>query len=85
MLPDKLLKIVNNISAGTAKVSLKTSRIGQGSAFPEIEMDISPADVDTAVHIFNVLGFEGAMHDAFNQRHDFRYRGIDIAVKRSEA
>lgn len=85
VLPDKLLKVVDNISAGTAKVSLKTNRIGQGSAFPEIEMEIPPTEVKTAVQIFNGLGFAEAMHDASNQRHDFCYQGVDIALKHSEA
>lgn len=85
VLPDKLLKVVENLSAGTAKISLKTNKIGQGSAFPEIEMDISPAVVETAIQIFNNLGFSDARHEAFNERHDFRYKNVEIAMKHSEA
>lgn len=85
VLPEVLLKVVHNITAGTAKISLKTSKIGQGQAFPEHEIDISVADVTTAVEIFNQLGFAGTMHRAFNARHDFHYRGVEIAVKHSEA
>lgn len=85
VLPDKLLKVVNNVSAGTAKVSLKDNRIGQGSAFGEVEMTIPQPEVDTAVRIFNALGFAEAIHDAVNQRHDFRLDGVEIAVKHSQA
>jgi adenylate cyclase class IV len=85
VLPDRLLKVVDNISTGTAKVSLKNNRLGQGSSFPEIEMEIDRAQVGTAVQIFNDLGFKDAMHDAFNCRHDFRYQGVEIALKHSEA
>lgn len=85
VFPDKLLKIVSNLSAGTAKISLKSSKIGQGIAFPELEMEIPVAEVSTAVRIFSGLGFADLMHDAFNQRHDFRYRGVEVALKYSEA
>lgn len=85
VLPDKLLKVVNNLSSGTAKITLKTSRIGQGAAFPETEIPIAAADVAHAVAIFNALGFQDTMHEAFNQRRNFRYRGVEIAVKWSQA
>jgi adenylate cyclase class IV len=85
VLPDKLLKVVDNLSTGTAKISLKGSRIGQGSAFAETEMTIPSDEVATAVEIFNQLGYANLMHEAYNQRHDFRFRDVEIAVKHSEA
>jgi len=85
VLPDQLLKVTDNTAAGTAKISLKGSKIGQGAAFPETEIAIAPEDVPAAVRIFNALGFEATMHQAFNQRHNFRYLGVEIAVKWSEA
>lgn len=85
VLPDKLLKVVENLSTCTAKISLKTSKIGQGAAFPEMEMEIPAEEVNTAVEIFNALGFADTMHDAYNKRHDFRYQGVEIAVKYSKA
>jgi adenylate cyclase class IV len=85
VLPERLLKVVHNVSGGTAKVSLKNNRLGQGSAFPETELDIDPAQVDTAVQMFNDLGFSEFMHDAFNSRHDFRYKDVEIALKYSDA
>ncbi|KWX02564.1 Uncharacterized protein LI90_3607 [Carbonactinospora thermoautotrophica] len=85
VLPEMLLKVVKGITAGTGKISLKTNRIGQGTAFPEIEIPIALDDVEKAVQIFNALGFEETMHRAFNQRRNFRYRDVEIAVKWSEA
>ncbi|WP_327305906.1 CYTH domain-containing protein [Streptomyces sp. NBC_01298] len=85
VLPDQLLKVTDNTAAGTAKITLKGSKIGQGSAFAETEFAIAPADVSAAVKVFNSLGFEAAMHEAFNFRHNYRFDGIEIAVKWSEA
>ncbi len=85
VLQDKLLKVTDNIAAGTAKITLKDSKIGHGAAFPETEIAIAPADVPAAVRIFNSLGFEPQMHQAFNRRHNYRFRGVDIAIKWSEA
>ncbi|MGP3951828.1 hypothetical protein [Streptomyces sp. 7N604] len=85
VLPDKLLKVTDNTAAGSAKITLKTSKIGQGAAFPETEIAIAREDVPAAVRVFNALGFEAEMHEAFNQRHNFRFRGVEIAVKWSEA
>ncbi|MFD4135624.1 CYTH domain-containing protein [Streptomyces goshikiensis] len=85
VLPDQLLKVTDNTAAGTAKITLKGSKIGQGSAFAETEFAIAPADVSAAVKVFNGLGFEAAMHEAFNFRHNYRFGGVEIAVKWSEA
>ncbi|MGW3057858.1 CYTH domain-containing protein [Streptomyces goshikiensis] len=85
VLPDQLLKVTDNTAAGTAKITLKGSKIGQGAAFVETEFAISPADVPAAVRVFNGLGFETAMHQAFNFRHNFRLDDVEIAVKWSEA
>ncbi|WP_101258882.1 hypothetical protein [Streptomyces barkulensis] len=85
VLPDKLLKVTDNTAAGTAKISLKAGRIGQGAAFPETEIAIAREDVPAAVRVFNALGLEERMHQAFNRRHNFRFRGVEIAVKWSEA
>ncbi|MFG2695223.1 hypothetical protein [Kitasatospora sp. NPDC048407] len=85
VLPEQLLKVTDNTAAGTAKITLKGSRIGQGAAFPETEFAIAREDVPSAVKVFNALGFENAMHEAFNFRHNFRYQGVEIALKWSEA
>ncbi|MEU6442485.1 CYTH domain-containing protein [Streptomyces sp. NPDC047046] len=85
VLPEQLLKVTDNTAAGTAKITLKGSRIGQGAAFAETEFAIARTDVPAAVRVFNALGFEASMHEAFNRRHNFRFNGVEIAVKWSEA
>lgn len=85
VLPDQLLKVTDNTAVSSAKITLKASKIGQGAAFPETEFAIGREDVPAAVRIFNALGFEDTMHQAFNQRHNFRFRGVEIAVKWSDA
>jgi len=85
VLPDKLLKVTDNTAAGSAKITLKHSKIGQGVAFPETEIAIAREDVSAAVLVFNALGFESQMHQAFNRRHNYRFHGVEIAVKWSEA
>lgn len=85
VLPDQLLKVTDNTAADTAKITLKGSRIGQGAAFEETEFAIARDDVAAAVKLFNALGFEAAMHEAFNFRHNYRFDGVEIAVKWSEA
>jgi adenylate cyclase class IV len=83
---DKLLKIVNNHSKGTAAIALKLTRIGQDTAYRELpQLPLDPIDVPTAVAMFNDLGGFESTHQAFNRRHNFMYAGIEIAVKWSEA
>lgn len=85
VLPDQLLKVTENISAGTAKISLKESRIGRGAAFPETEFGLAPDDIPTAVRLFDALGYAEHRHEAYTRRHNFRYDGVEIAVKWSGA
>jgi adenylate cyclase class IV len=85
VLPDQLLKVTDNQSAGTAKITLKDSKIGQGAAFGETEFPIARGDVPKAVQLFAALGFEDDRHEAFNFRRNFLFRGVEIAVKWSEA
>lgn len=85
VLPDKLLKVVHNISHGTGKVVVKANRIGSGAEFPETELPISPGDVPAAVALFDALGFAGSRHDTHNRRRNWRYKGVEVAVKWSPA
>ncbi|MEU4113341.1 hypothetical protein AB0F71_02420 [Kitasatospora sp. NPDC028055] len=85
VLPDQLLKVTDNQSAGTAKITLKDSKIGQGAAFSETEFPIAQEDVPAAVRVFGALGFEDTRHEAFNFRRNFRFNGVEIAVKWSDA
>lgn len=81
--PDKLLKVTDNVSKGTAKITGKLTRIGEGSNFEEIEIPISRSDVQKAVKLFKKFGFTD-VHDTFQKRHNYLYKGIEIAVKYSK-
>lgn len=82
-LPDKILKVTDNVSKGTAKITTKLSKIGHGSSFEEIEFPISRSDVEKAVILFKLLGFKD-VHDSFQGRRNFEYKGVEIAVKYSD-
>ncbi|OGZ63892.1 MAG: hypothetical protein A3A98_01230 [Candidatus Staskawiczbacteria bacterium RIFCSPLOWO2_01_FULL_40_39] len=82
-LPDKLLKVTDNISKNTAKITGKMGRIGEGSGFEEIEFPIERTDVLKAVELFKKFGFTN-VHDSFQSRHNFEYKDVEIALKYSE-
>jgi predicted adenylyl cyclase CyaB len=84
--PDRLLKLVNNISKGTAKISLKLNKIGQGASFSEHELEFSEAQFGTAKFILDNLGLPTTkvMHGP-QQRVNYRYKGAELALKWSEA
>lgn len=82
ILPDKLLKVTHNVTAGNGKVTLKLNRIGQGSSFPEIEYMIDEADVPKAVAIFDQLGYEALIEPKI-LRHNFIFEDVELAVKYS--
>lgn len=83
ILPDKLLKVVNEVSKKTAKIVLKLNKIGKGSDFEEIEIPINPQDIEKAVKLFKLLGFS-EIQNSFQKRHNYNYKGVDLALKYSE-
>ncbi len=83
ILPDKLLKVVDNKSKNTAKIVLKLNKIGFGSDFEEIEISIDPSDVEKSVGVFKALNFI-EVQESFQKRHNFEYKGVEIAVKYSD-
>jgi len=83
LFPDKLLKVVNNISKKTAKIVLKLTKIGKGSDFEEIEVPISQGDFEKTSKIFTALHLCDNMH-SFQRRHNYLYKGVEIALKWSE-
>ncbi len=82
---DKLLKLVNNISKKTAKISLKLSRIGDGAAFPEIEFYFPPQEFSTARRLFDALALPVKIMHGPQERNNYRYNGCEIALKHSDA
>ena len=84
ILPDKLVKVVNNISKKNAKIVLKLTKIGKGSDFEEIEIPINQDYIEKAVKLFRGLGFNEVQH-AYQKRHNYLYKGAELALKYSDA
>jgi len=80
ILPDKLLKVTDNITKNNAKITLKLQKIGLGSDFEEIEIYFPREDADKVVRIFDILGFKNYMY-SYQHRHNYIYKGIEFAVK----
>ena len=83
ILPDKLLKVTDNISQGTAKITLKLNRIGNGAMFEEIEIPIARGDVPKASQMFEALGFDN-LTEPIVRRHNYVYKEVELAVKYSK-
>ena len=85
IMPDRLLKVTDNVSQGTAKITIKLTRIGQGSDFEEIEYLIDPQDIQKAVKLFRLLDVTDEVQHAFQKRHNFEYKDVELAIKHSDA
>lgn len=83
LFPDRLLKVVNNVSKGDAKVVLKLNKIGKGSDFEEIEVPIAQKDFEKTAKIFVDVLTCDSMH-SFQKRHNYFYKGVELALKWSE-
>lgn len=84
IVSDKLFKVVNEISKGKAKMVLKSSRIEVGSDAQEWEIKIDPDEFEKAIDMFNHLGISNKSMQAWQKRHNYLYKGIEIALKYSE-
>ncbi len=85
IFPDKLLKLINNVSKKTAKLSLKLNRIGNGSVFPEIEFDFSPKDFENAKKLIDALALPAKVMHGPQKRTNYLYKKCEIALKYSDA
>lgn len=84
VLPDKLFKVVNETSKNKAKIVLKDNRIGNGNNFREWEVRIDPSEYEKTIDMFNHMNFPGKSMRAWQERHNYLYKGVEIAVKYSE-
>ncbi len=84
IMPDKLSKVVNNISKGDAKIVTKLNKIGQGDLFKEIEVTINKKDFEKAVKLFKSLDLTNNVMHSFQQRHNYLYKEVELALKYSE-
>ncbi len=85
IFPDKLLKLVDNTSKGTAKISLKLNRIGKGAMFPEIESFFPPEEFDVMRRLIDALKLPAKIMHGPQKRVNYEYHGCEIALKWSDA
>jgi len=78
---DRLLKIVRNISKQDAKISLKMNRLGEGSAFKEMEIHFQEKDFEAMKELLDHLDLNARVAEEGQQRTNYRYRGCEIALK----
>lgn len=83
-MPDKLLKVVNNISKNNAKLVLKLNKIGKGSNFEEIEIPIERKYINDFVKVLTTIGFTDNIMHSFQKRKNYVYKGVEVALKYSE-
>lgn len=83
ILPDRILKLVDNESKGGAKLVLKLSELGNGNSFEEIEVPIVKESIEGMVKIFQALGF-GRIIKSRQLRHDYSFQGVEISLKHSD-
>ena len=81
VLPDRLLKVVHNVSQKDAKVSLKLNRLGEGAAFQEMEFHFAESDFELAKKMFKSLGLEAKYLEESQKRVNYLYKGCEIALK----
>lgn len=84
ILPDKLVKIVNNISKKSAKLAIKLNKIGQGADFEEIEIPINIKDIDNALKLLTSLNFTDNIMHSYQKRHNYLYKDVEVALKYSD-
>lgn len=85
LLPDKIVKAVNNESKGTAEIVMKLNRLGRGSSdFEELEIEISPEDFEKAVKLFSNLDFNQKQR-SYQKRRNYIYKGVEIALKHTDS
>lgn len=85
LLPDKIVKAVNNESKGTAEIVMKLNRLGRGSSdFEELEIEINPKDFEKAVKFFSNLDFNQKQR-SYQKRRNYIYKGVEIALKHTDS
>ncbi|MCX6790437.1 MAG: CYTH domain-containing protein [Candidatus Kaiserbacteria bacterium] len=84
IFPDKLLKVVRNISKGTAKISLKLNTLGAGSSFHESEVHFPQESFETMKDICSSISTPEQVISGTQKRTNYTYNEVEIALKWSE-
>ena len=82
--PDKLLKVVHNLSKKNAKVSLKMNKLGDGAPTLETEVVFSSLDFEKMKYIFDVVGQAPQVIEGDQKRKNYLYKECEIAIKWSK-
>ncbi|MDD2657243.1 MAG: CYTH domain-containing protein [Candidatus Pacebacteria bacterium] len=84
IFPDKLLKVVRNISKGTGKISLKLTALGAGSSFQEFEVPFPEESFETMKNICENISTPDQVISGTQKRTNYEHKGVEIALKWSE-
>lgn len=85
IFPDKLIKLVDEITQDKAKIVYKSNHIANSRSLEEIEVSIDRNDFAKFVDIFNKLMLTDKILQSFQQRHNYAYHGCEIALKYSDS
>ena len=83
IIPNKTLKVSQQISKNVTKIALKLGDIVKDSSQREYELFFSLDQYDTAINIFKHLGFNNIQY-TIQKRVNYEYKGASFAVKWSE-
>lgn len=75
------LKIQHLISKREAKIAWKSGGNDGSSARQEVEIALSPSDVEKAQKIVQTLTPDAELYSTHQDRHDYSLDGVNIAVK----
>lgn len=84
IFPDKLLKVVRNVSKGSAKISLKLTALGAGSSFQEFEVPFPEDSFETMKSICESISAPDQVISGTQKRTNYEFQGVEIALKWSE-
>jgi adenylate cyclase class IV len=84
IFPDKLLKVVQNTSKGTAKLSLKLTALGAGSSFQEFEVPFPEDSFEMMKSICENISTPDQIISGTQKRTNYEYKDVEIALKWSE-
>lgn len=76
--------MVKNLSKGTGKIVLKAGRIGIKRDWEEIEVPLHIGEVDRMANLFSALNLQAQLIHNGQKRHNFLYKGVEIALKYSD-
>jgi adenylate cyclase class IV len=83
MIKDKTLKVAEKIDQKSAKIALKLGNIATSKAQEEFEISIKPEETETAIKIFENLGFTD-IQDTRQNRINYWYKEYEFAIKWSK-